>query len=652
MASRFDKYVAPQAAQPASRFDKYVAPAAQPSTPELPWSDVPGQALYNAPASAGKFVGDIWTAVTNPIDTVGALGDLGAGTLREGARAVLPTSVFNAIDSVGNQEAANRASDTASAVGQFYSDRYGSIEGLKNAIATDPVGVLSDASLPLTGAGGLAAKAPGAVGRAGRAAATVGNAIDPAVGLVKAGQGVARGVGNVAEAANAWRSTPHNLALTQVGELGDEAFKPYNAMSMNRAMAQLGPEAVRADVLGEKGYGVARQAANISPEARQTIQNFGHNRQGQQNVRLARDVQRAAGLPPGSREPIEAMRATADRASRPAIDQAYNRARTMGAEIPFSAFDDIMSHPAAADVFNRARQNVVYRERLGEQGGNLAVLDEAKRLLQAHAANFTDSNRGIYGRLAEDLRARTDQLLMGPEYADARRLRQNAYAADEAFTTGEELGQRSPPIDATARGAAVAPQHAPNMAAAYAQTKAEHLLNNNDTAGALTEFNTDMGREAYNAALGLTGGQRVGQAVAREGTYRRLLNALGNSTTARQLIEAGTLGQGVGVGSFVAGFDPLTALTLGGISYAGRRLLGNRLDNMVDGRRVAAAPIVARNLVSREALPSFEALPPTRVGQFADRVNSYDPTVAAKALWAARQGGIANDLASQFGGPR
>jgi hypothetical protein len=642
MASRFDKYVTPPAAQPASRFDKYAPPAAQPSAPELSWSDVPGQALYNSPASAGRFVGDIYTAVRHPIQTADSMLDLAAGGISRGIEYATGQDFFPE----------NKATQTADAVGQFYSDRYGSWDGVKNAIATDPIGVLSDASLPLTGLGGLAARGPGMVGRAGRVAATVGNAIDPGVAMVKAGQGVVRGAGNVANAASAWKSTPHNLALTQVGELGDQAFGPYNAMDMDRAMHMLGPEAVRADVLGERGYATARQAGNLNPDARQTIQTFGNERQGQQNVRLARDVQQAAGLPPGSREPIENMRVAADQASRPAIDQAYNQARTMGAEIPFSAFDDIMSHPAAADVFERARQNVTYRERLGEQGGNLAVLDEAKRLLQAHAGNYTDPNRGIYGRLADDLRTRTDQLLMGPEYADARRLRQDAFAADEAFTTGEDLAQRSPPIDATARGAAVAPQHAPNMAAAYAQTKSGHLLNNNDTAGALTEFNTDLGREAYNAALGLTGGQQFGQAVAREGTYRRLLNAMGNSTTARQLIEAGALGKGVGLGSLIAGFDPLTAVTLGGASYLGRKFLGNRLDNLVEGRRIEAAPQVAQSLTSRGALPSFEALPPTRTGQFADRVNSYDPNVAAKALWGARQGVVANDLSSQFGGPR
>ena len=118
---------------------------------ETPWMDVGQKALENTPNSAYQFGSDIVQAVAHPVQTIGAMGDLGAGALREGARSVLPTSWFNAIDSVGNQEAADRASKTASAVGGFYKDRYGSLGGFKNAVATDPVGVLGDAATVLTG---------------------------------------------------------------------------------------------------------------------------------------------------------------------------------------------------------------------------------------------------------------------------------------------------------------------------------------------------------------------------------------------------------------------------------------------------------------------------------------------------------------------
>lgn len=185
---------------------------------EMSFMEAAGRGLSNIPTSAGKYVDDLTTAVTDPLGTLQAIGDLGAGALREGARAVLPTPVFSALDSLGSQEGANRASDTATAVGRMYADRYGSWDGFKRAIAEDPVGVAADLSAPLTGATGVAAKMPGMTGRVARAANVVARNLDPvsAVGntLASGGRaisalgGYASGVGDapLAEAFTARRT--------------------------------------------------------------------------------------------------------------------------------------------------------------------------------------------------------------------------------------------------------------------------------------------------------------------------------------------------------------------------------------------------------------------------------------------------------------
>lgn len=144
----------------------------------MPWSEVAGRAVQNIPQSAYQYGADIVGAVSDPVNTISTIGDIGAGALREGARKVLPEWAFNAIDSVGNKKAAEQATATATAVGRHYADRYGSLEGFKQALAEDPVGVASDLSIPITGGSGILAKTPGTVGKMGKVGQTVGRAMD------------------------------------------------------------------------------------------------------------------------------------------------------------------------------------------------------------------------------------------------------------------------------------------------------------------------------------------------------------------------------------------------------------------------------------------------------------------------------------------
>lgn len=168
-------------------------PFAAAQKPAPSWSQVPGQALVNAPSSAGHFVGSIAHAVTHPLETVGNIADVAAGGLRAGAKKVLSTAVFNAIDSFDNPETTERISGKAGAVGQHFADRYGSSEGIRRSIATDPVGVAADAAAVLSGGGAVVARAPGVAGRVGGTAQTAANTIDPLANAARAGQAALRG---------------------------------------------------------------------------------------------------------------------------------------------------------------------------------------------------------------------------------------------------------------------------------------------------------------------------------------------------------------------------------------------------------------------------------------------------------------------------
>lgn len=160
--------------------DLYAAPLA-PKKP-MGYGEMLGQAVVNTPASAGRMVSGLYEAVTSPVQTVSGLMDAAAGGLQN----VLPKSVTNFINQFEtNPEAAQRAMTAANAVGGAMKERYGTLEGIKQTIATDPVGVVGDLSTLLTGAG-MAVRGPamvaGAVATklpaAGRVASTMSNVAD------------------------------------------------------------------------------------------------------------------------------------------------------------------------------------------------------------------------------------------------------------------------------------------------------------------------------------------------------------------------------------------------------------------------------------------------------------------------------------------
>lgn len=147
----------------------------------LSWSQVPLKALFNAPGSAVKFAHDIVQPILHPIDTVTSLADLGAG---------LASKVYGAAGGVQNPKSKAEAEKTANAVGQFLVERYGSLEGLKKTLATDPVSVMADVSMILSGGSTIAARGPGIVARAAQPMAAVASALDPIANVGRAGRAI------------------------------------------------------------------------------------------------------------------------------------------------------------------------------------------------------------------------------------------------------------------------------------------------------------------------------------------------------------------------------------------------------------------------------------------------------------------------------
>lgn len=162
----------------------------------LEWKDVPIEAVKSFGPSVANMVGDIYQAVTSPVKTAKSVLDIGAGTLQN----LLPESLVQLI----GEDKASR--EVANQVGQFYKQRYGTEQGLKQAIAKDPAGVMADLSTILTGGAAIAPKAASVPLKAAAsmvdplqlAAKGVGKAVDVTGNLTKQALGLTTGVGNEA----------------------------------------------------------------------------------------------------------------------------------------------------------------------------------------------------------------------------------------------------------------------------------------------------------------------------------------------------------------------------------------------------------------------------------------------------------------------
>lgn len=198
------------------------------------FSDVPGEALANVGPSAVSFYKGLVTAITNPVQTVSGVLDIGAGALQN----LLPKDLVDLVNQIDNKpEAAKRAVDAANAVGGFYKDRYGSVEALKNTLATDPVGAAADLSTLFTGGASATTRVAPAASKVLGTAAKYTNPLAPVT--TAAGYGLAlgaKGAGNVVDALTGQRASARAGNIIR-NALTEEGRTPQNIAAAQNALA-------------------------------------------------------------------------------------------------------------------------------------------------------------------------------------------------------------------------------------------------------------------------------------------------------------------------------------------------------------------------------------------------------------------------------
>lgn len=177
--------------------------------------------IGNTPKSAYMLGKDVFTAVTNPIDTAKTIVNLAKGLGGKiGEKGLEDTSVGQSLlekmneirlsrgleplqrDDAGKLKAQTTEEvQMVNQVGAYFKDRYGSWENFKESSVEDPVGVVSDVASAVSAAG-FAVKQTGNVSRVGRLADVgstiqrVGDTLEPVTAAQRGISGVTSAVSN------------------------------------------------------------------------------------------------------------------------------------------------------------------------------------------------------------------------------------------------------------------------------------------------------------------------------------------------------------------------------------------------------------------------------------------------------------------------
>jgi hypothetical protein len=399
------------------------------------WLDVPGEAISNIPSSAWNFVSGIADAVTNPVDTATTLADLAAGTLRN----VTPAPIARAIDRMDpNPQAGKRASRTATATGQFFKQRYGSSEGIKNTLATDPVGAASDVSALLSAGASLAGKAPRVASALRKGAART----NPVNAITKTAKAVGRPVGNItAELVGGLGTRTGSLPIKEVAKAGRAGGK-----AEADAIANMRGKVPMTDVLDDAKANLAAMGQAKSAEYRTNMAAVSNDKSVLSFDGIDKAVQNATDLTQykGQVKNAKAAQAVADinkeisnwKSLDPAeyhtpegLDALKQKIWAINESIPF---EEKTARTAAGKIYNSvkdeiAKQAPTYTKTMKDYSeaadeiteiekalslGKKASVDTAMRKLQSLTRNNVNTNFGNRTDLARELESQGGRALM------------------------------------------------------------------------------------------------------------------------------------------------------------------------------------------------------------------------------------------------
>lgn len=416
---------------------------------------------------------------------------------------------------------------------------------------------------------------------------------------------------------------PEQEAARRVGVALSRDAKADSTTLMNGRDEQIansvGLPVINADRGGEVTRALVRSVANQSPEARATITKAADERFGTQGQRAVDVVKRLAGGNADDLAYQDSINQAAKLTNRPAYKAAFSDPKAQFLYTP--GLQDLMQSPsmrAAVDsvparsadrgavqgfkeIGNPFSQNSKGDYVLKQSANgtlvspNLEFWNQAKINLdsQISAAQragdkaLTGDLVGLKNKLVGELDAAV------PSYQKARQGAAGFFGAEDALDAGKKFAEQPRQIpEATRAHAKFNASEQKAFATGFASTKIDQIKTAGDRTNVINSmFKNQAARESIELALGPGKTKQLEAYVRVEDLADKLRGSLGNSTTARQLVELG-IGAGVGGGAGYGLTGDWKGAALGAVAPRTLKYLGSKADTQV---YEAMAKLLTRN---------------------------------------------------------
>lgn len=397
------------------------------------------------------------------------------------------------------------------------------------------------------------------------------------------GAGIKTGLGAVADKfAPTVRAltAPDDEAARRVGVAltRDATANPASVMTPADEAAALagGVPLVNADRGGEVTRALTRSVANQSPEARQVIDKTASDRFGAQSQRASAFIKKVMGGQVDDLAYQENLRNVARATNRPAYAAAENAPEAQAMFTP--RMQELMQSPTfrkAVDSVPRKSADRGAVEGFKEIGNPFTQNSQGAYVLRRSAdGTMTMPNLKFWDQVQRNLRSAADKAaatgdrttsaeiksLRGalldevdtavPAFKAARQGAAGFFGAEDALDAGRKFANTPKSLPEARKAlSAFKPAEQDAFATGYASELIDKIKASGDRTNVINSmFKSQASRESIELALGPQKAREIEAYVRVEDLADRLRGAMGNSTTARQLVELG-IGAGVGGGA-------------------------------------------------------------------------------------------------------
>ena len=408
-----------------------------------------------------------------------------------------------------------------------------------------------------------------------------------------AGAGILQGIGAVLGpivgkaigAFNGWKD-PEAEASRRLGAAlmhDQEAIANGDAKGMSAqdwlAAKRAGEPVTLADLGAGNTQALLRSAGNTAPDAWAKLESTFNERFLGQSERVAKDVKDLVAGGANANKTSDQIVAEYDAGRVPAYAKAFKEGDK---EIVSPVIERLMGSPTFEDAMKRAvtsgkdravsegygafnpgvtvENGMIKFTKTNPKGvpqyPNLQYWDAVKRELDSMAsvARRQGDTSSVAGNLASTLRGELDTAV--PSYGSARGVASQYFNESNALEAGRTLaGKKVDPQQIITAMRQMKPDEQELFREGYASDWADRVIKNISDTRDITKamFNSPNERARALAVFGQSGLDKMQARMALETVMQGAKNAMGNSTTAKQLIEAGMAG-GL-VGGYESGWD-------------------------------------------------------------------------------------------------